>query len=77
MEITTKKSVQLKTEVIDAISNEPTAIEDFEKIAAKWAKELVKETFDSAEKCRKFFTEDALEFSVSISLGEPEDEEAN
>lgn len=75
MEITTKKSVQLKTELIDAISNEPNTIEDFEKIAAKWAKELVKETFDRAVKCRKFFIGDTVEFAVTISLGDPEDEE--
>ena len=60
MEIATKKSVQFKNELIDAISNEPDVTRDFEKLAAKWAKELVKETFEAAVKCRKYFTGEPL-----------------
>lgn len=74
MEITTKKSAQFKNELLDAISNEPDVARSFEELAAKWAKELIKETFEGAVNCRKYFTEE-LVFSVSISLGDPEDEE--
>ena len=73
MEIATKKSAQFKKELIDAISKEPDVTRDFEELAAKWAKELVKETFEGAVNIRKYFTDESLEFSVTISLGEPED----
>lgn len=76
MEIATKKSAQFKNELIDAISNEPDVTRSFEELAAKWAKELIKETFEGAVNCRKYFTEE-LVFSVTIALGEPEDEETD
>lgn len=74
MEIATKKSAQFKNELLDAINNEPDITRSFEELAAKWAKELIKETFEGAVNCRKYFTEE-LVFSVTISLGDPEDEE--
>lgn len=74
MEIATKKSAQFKNELIDAIKNEPDVTRSFEELAAKWAAELVKETFEGAVNIRKYFTEE-LVFSVTITLGEPDDED--
>lgn len=76
MEIATKKSAQFKNELIDAISNEPDVTRSFEELAAKWAKQLIKETFEGAVNCRKYFTEE-LVFSVTIALGGPDDEDTD
>lgn len=76
MEIATKKSAQFKNELIDGICKEPDVTRDFEELAAKWAKELVKETFERAVNIRKYFTEE-LVFSVTITLGERNDEETD
>lgn len=75
MEITTTKSAQFIPTLIDAISNDPKFIHDFEDLTEGWAKGLVKETLEGAVNCRKYFTGKPLSLSITISLGELKDEE--
>lgn len=73
MEITTKKSIQVRTEMLDCIKD-GECVNDFSRQAQKWADELVRDTFDTAGKCRKFFHGDVVEFSVTITIADPKED---
>lgn len=71
MKIEVNKSQGFKTSIIGLFETDQKAIEDFKAIAGKWASELMAESIESAIKCKKYLPKDAIEISVSVSIGEP------
>lgn len=65
--IETTKSAKFNVELIDAFEADSDR-EDFQEIAAKWAKELCKETIEALVKNKKYIKNDVLTFSVSVSF---------
>lgn len=71
MKIETKKQSLFTSEILEVLGGGECA-NVFAKVAQKWADELVRETFESLYKARKYYKADTVQFAVSVSLGEPE-----
>lgn len=77
MKIETTKRQKFHVEIIDVWKDKPESVADFQKVAEKWARELIADTIASAIKTKKYFG-DVIEVSVAVSIGDPtEDDEDN
>ena len=77
MKIEITKSQEFRPEIIDVWHDKPESIADFQKVAEKWARELITDAIADAIKCKKYLDYDTIEMSVSVSIGNPSEESDN
>lgn len=75
MKIETKNRVPFKSEILDAFQNEQGVKEDVIEYIQKKAVNLFEESLSQALKFRNWFDGDEIEISVSVGIGDPEEDE--
>lgn len=75
MKIEMQKSVNFHPGIINVWKDNPKKIADFQEAAAKQVQEMMKLAIRNAIHNNMYFLGDAIEISVAVSIGDPEEEE--
>ncbi|MCM1067158.1 MAG: hypothetical protein NC418_06270 [Muribaculaceae bacterium] len=74
MIIQTTKSMLLSSEILEILAG-GEVVKDLASTAQKWAEELAKDSCESAFKMRRYIPDENIEFTVTVSIGTPDEEE--
>lgn len=74
MKIETTKSMLLSAEILEVLVG-GEVMKGLVSTAQKWAEELTKDSCGSAFIMRKYITDEKIEFTVTVSIGTPNEEE--
>lgn len=74
MKIGGTKSILITAEILEFLAGGAIA-QELTSAAQKWAEELANDTLKSAFNNRKHYVGNNIEFSVTVSIGTPEEKE--